>query len=115
MALAALTSVIWGLAFVFIEFGLESFSAPQLTALRFLIACLPVVFFPRPPIPWRYPAAMVAPFAPLAPCTGLIASAIILGEQLGAARYAGMALILIGLAVVVLPLKGPSFSSRARR
>jgi O-acetylserine/cysteine efflux transporter len=52
IALAALTSVIWGLAFVFVKFGLENFSAPQLTALRFIIACLPVLILPRPPIPW---------------------------------------------------------------
>ena len=52
IALAALTSVIWGLAFVATKIGLESFSAPQLTALRFLIACLPVAFLARPRIPW---------------------------------------------------------------
>ncbi len=51
-ALAALTSVIWGLAFVFIKFGLESFSAPQLVALRFIVACLPVLVLPRPAISW---------------------------------------------------------------
>ena len=52
IALAALTSVIWGLAFVATKIGLESFSAPQLTALRFLIACLPVLFLRRPQIAW---------------------------------------------------------------
>ena len=52
MALSALTSVIWGLAFVAIKFGLESFSAPELTALRFIIACLPAPFLPRPAISW---------------------------------------------------------------
>jgi O-acetylserine/cysteine efflux transporter len=46
--LAALTSVIWGLAFVATKLGLEGFSASELTALRFLIACLPVFFVPRP-------------------------------------------------------------------
>lgn len=50
--LAALTSVIWGLAFVATKLGLEGFSAPELTALRFLIACLPVFLIPRPRIPW---------------------------------------------------------------
>jgi O-acetylserine/cysteine efflux transporter len=53
MALAALASVIWGLGFVAIKLGLESFSAPQLTALRFLVASLPVFLVPRPPLPWR--------------------------------------------------------------
>jgi O-acetylserine/cysteine efflux transporter len=52
MALAALTSVIWGLAFAATKLGLEGFSAPELTALRFLIACLPVVLVPRPRIAW---------------------------------------------------------------
>jgi O-acetylserine/cysteine efflux transporter len=52
MGLAALTSVIWGFAFVTYKFGLESFSAAQLTALRFLVACLPVLLVPRPKLPW---------------------------------------------------------------
>lgn len=288
MALAALTSVIWGLAFVFVKFGLESFSAPQLTALRFIIACLPMLILPRPPIPWsmliligltlftgqflllffayahgmppglasvtqqmqafftvllaalflrdvptlrqsigmavaccglgliglttggdltvlalglavagafswavgnvlvkrtgnvpmfpfmvwlsivpplpallvssvydpnpslvsailgaswlsiaaalylgagatilaysiwgsllaRYPTAMVAPFALLAPCTGVISSALIFGELFGAMRYAGMALILTGLTIIVLPVQWSPFLGHARR
>lgn len=49
---AALVSAIWGLAFVATKIGLESFSASQLTVLRFLIACIPVLFVPRPQIPW---------------------------------------------------------------
>ena len=52
MVLAALTSVIWGFGFVAVKFGLESLSAPQLTAVRFLIACLPVFLVPRPQLPW---------------------------------------------------------------
>ena len=40
MVLAALTSVVWGLAFVATKLALDSFSAPQLTALRFMIAAL---------------------------------------------------------------------------
>jgi O-acetylserine/cysteine efflux transporter len=53
VALAVLTSIIWGLAFVAMKFGLESFSAAQLTALRFAIAALLVFFYPRPPIAWN--------------------------------------------------------------
>jgi O-acetylserine/cysteine efflux transporter len=52
MMLAALTSVVWGFAFVATKWGLDSFSAPQLTALRFLIAALPVLFVKRPRIAW---------------------------------------------------------------
>ena len=52
-ALAASVSVIWGLAFVATRFGLEGFTAPQLTALRFLIASIPVLFVARPAVPWH--------------------------------------------------------------
>jgi O-acetylserine/cysteine efflux transporter len=52
MGLAVLTSVIWGFAYVTYKFGLESFSAAQLTAMRFLFACLPVFFVPRPRLAW---------------------------------------------------------------
>lgn len=51
-ALAAMTSVIWGLGFVAAKLGLESFSAPQLTALRFLLASLFVFVVPAPRIGW---------------------------------------------------------------
>jgi O-acetylserine/cysteine efflux transporter len=50
--LAALVAAIWGLAFVATKIALESFSPAQLTALRFLIACLPVLILPRPKVPW---------------------------------------------------------------
>jgi O-acetylserine/cysteine efflux transporter len=50
MVLAALTSVIWGFGFVAVKCGRESFSAPQRTAVRFLLACLPIVVVPRPTI-----------------------------------------------------------------
>ena len=55
MVLAALTSIVWGLAFIATRLALDSFSAPQLTALRFLIACLPLLVVPRPPIAWWSP------------------------------------------------------------
>src|SRR5262249_2097943 len=50
----------------------------------------------------RYPAALVAPFALLAPCTGILTSALVFREVFSPMRYAGMGLILCGLAVVVL-------------
>jgi O-acetylserine/cysteine efflux transporter len=52
LALALLVAVIWGIAFVATKIALESFSPAQLAALRFLIAALPVVLIPRPPVPW---------------------------------------------------------------
>jgi len=51
MGLAALVSAIWGLAFVATRLGLDGFSPPELTLLRFVIAALPVLFVPRPAIP----------------------------------------------------------------
>jgi O-acetylserine/cysteine efflux transporter len=52
-ALASLVAVLWGLAFVATRIGLDSFSPPQLAALRFLVAAVPVLALARPPIPWR--------------------------------------------------------------
>jgi O-acetylserine/cysteine efflux transporter len=52
IGLAVLVALIWGFAFVAIKIGLGSFSPPQLTALRFLVACLPALFLPRPAISW---------------------------------------------------------------
>ena len=52
MGLAVLTSVTWGFAYVTYGFGLESFSPAQLTVMRFLFACLPVFFVPRPKVGW---------------------------------------------------------------
>ena len=49
--LAVLVAVIWGIAFVVTKIGLDSFSPPQLTAFRFLIASVPVVVVARPPAP----------------------------------------------------------------
>jgi O-acetylserine/cysteine efflux transporter len=52
MFLAALTSVIWGVGFVVAKLGLESFSASQMTALRFLMVSVFIVMVPRPKLPW---------------------------------------------------------------
>lgn len=51
----------------------------------------------------RYPAALVTPFALLAPCTGLLSSTLVFGEAFEPVRYAGIVLVLAGLAVIVLP------------
>ncbi len=47
-----LVATVWGVAFVATRLALDSFSPPQLTALRFLIAALPVAFVTRPPVSW---------------------------------------------------------------
>src|SRR4026209_1991029 len=50
LALAISVVVIWGVAFVATRLALDDFSPPALTALRFLIAAVPVAFLPRPRI-----------------------------------------------------------------
>lgn len=52
IALAILVAVIWGVAFVVSKFGLQSFTPPELTVLRFVVAALAVLWLPRPRIPW---------------------------------------------------------------
>ena len=54
-----------------------------------------------------YPAAVVAPFSLLVPVSGTISSALLLGETFGPLRLAGMALIMAGLAVLVLRKRRP--------
>ncbi len=51
-ALAAMVAVIWGIAFLATEFALQSFTPPQLTALRFILAAVPVLFIAKPNIGW---------------------------------------------------------------
>jgi len=50
--LAILVAVIWGIAFVISKIGLESFTPPQLTALRFMVAAMAALWLPRPKISW---------------------------------------------------------------
>ncbi|MFT8243308.1 EamA family transporter [Roseomonas sp. BN140053] len=50
-----------------------------------------------------YPASTVAPFSLLVPIFGTLSAALVLGERFGPLRLLGMALILLGLAVTVLP------------
>ncbi len=49
----------------------------------------------------RYPAATVTPFALLIPFVAAYASSLAFGERFGPLRLAGMALVLLGLAVIV--------------
>ncbi len=50
-----------------------------------------------------YPAAQVAPFSLLVPIVGIVSAALLLGEQFGPVRLAGMVLVFIGLIVAVFP------------
>jgi len=58
----------------------------------------------------QYHAATVTPFALLVPFVGGYSSALVFGEHFGPLRLAGMALVLLGIAVIVLPW--PRMASR---
>ncbi len=52
----------------------------------------------------RYPAATVTPFALLAPFVASYSSSLVFGERFSPLRLGGMALVLLGIAVIVLPV-----------
>ncbi|HTF22276.1 MAG TPA: EamA family transporter [Chryseolinea sp.] len=55
LLLALLTIVIWGVNFVAIRIGLQEFPPLMLSAVRFLLAAIPWVFFlPRPKAPLKF-------------------------------------------------------------
>ncbi|MEW2245861.1 EamA family transporter [Streptomyces sp. NPDC006975] len=124
MALAALVAAVWGVNFTVIEIGLGHFPPLLFSALRFLVAALPAVFFVgRPKVAWRWVLAVglvlgVAKFGLLfvgmdagmpaglsslvlqiqAVFTALIA-AVALGERPTRIRLLGMLVALAGIAV----------------
>ena len=126
MVLAALTSAVWGLAFVATKLGIEDFSAPQLAALRFLIAALPVFVVPRPAVPWRLlllvgltlfagqffllflafrhgmPPGLAAVTQQSHVFFTVLLAAVFLGERPGRRQGAAMALAAAGLALIGL-------------
>lgn len=59
----------------------------------------------------RYPAATVAPFALLVPFVAAYASSLVFGERFGPVRLAGMSLVLLGLAVIVIRRGAPMTDS----
>lgn len=55
----------------------------------------------------RYPASKVAPFALLVPITGILASAVLLGERISALEALGTLLVLAGLLLSVFGPRRP--------
>jgi O-acetylserine/cysteine efflux transporter len=55
VALAVLVAAVWGLNFVVIEVGLDDFPPLLLSALRYVLAALPLIVLGGPrPAPWRW-------------------------------------------------------------
>lgn len=127
LCLAVLVAAVWGVNFVVIEIGLRHFPPLLFSALRFLIAALPAVFFVRRPrVAFRWIVAVglalgVAKFGLLfigmrqgmpaglsslvlqvqAVFTAVLA-AVLLRERLGPTRLFGMALAVLGIAVAAV-------------
>ncbi|WP_351228884.1 EamA family transporter [Streptomyces sp. NPDC002133] len=127
VALAALVAAVWGVNFVVVEIGLDHFPPLLFSALRFLVAALPAVFFVgRPKVAWKWIIAVgmvlgVAKFGLLftgmnegAPAglsslilqiqavfTALFAF-LALGERPGRTRALGMLIALSGIAVAAV-------------
>ncbi|MFE6483237.1 EamA family transporter [Streptomyces sp. NPDC057757] len=127
IALAVLVAAVWGVNFTVIEVGLDHFPPLLFSALRFLVAALPAVFFVgRPKVAWKWIVAVglvlgVAKFGLLfigmdagmpaglsslvlqiqAVFTALIAIAF-LGERLTGIRLLGMTVALGGVVLAAV-------------
>lgn len=130
MLLAVLVAVIWGVAFVVSKIGLESFTPPQLTALRFLVAAVGVLWLPRPAISWKavvfigltvftgqfllqffgiafgMPAGLTAFVVQTQALFTVVFAALMFGERPSTQQAIGMAVALAGLFVIGLTLNG---------
>ena len=124
MLLAALTSAAWGLAFVASRYGVDGFTALQLTALRFIIAAVPALVVPRPAMSLSslvsigstlfagqflllflafragMPPGLAAVTQQSHVFLTVIISAMVLGERPGLAQWIGMGLAAGGLALI---------------
>ncbi|MFD6100545.1 EamA family transporter [Nocardiopsis flavescens] len=124
LSLAVLVAAVWGVNFVVIDVGLDHFPPLLFTALRFVVAALPAVFFvrrPRVALVWVVLAGLtlgVAKFGLVftgmhlgmpAGLTSLVLqvqavftaafAVVFLGERLRPLRYAGMGVALAGIGV----------------
>ncbi len=124
IALAVLVAAVWGLNFVLIHVGLDSFPPLLFCALRFAVVAVPAVFFVGPPgVAWRWVLAVgvvlgVVKFGLLflgmhagmpaglsslvlqgqAGFTALFAT-VLLRERPGGQRSAGLAIAFAGIAL----------------
>jgi O-acetylserine/cysteine efflux transporter len=130
IALAIMVAVIWGVAFVVSKVGLESFSPPQLTALRFAIAAIPALWLPRPQISWSLlisigltvftgqfllqffgiaggmPAGLTAVVVQTQALFTVLFAALLIGDKPTPQQVVGMLAAFTGLAMIGLTLGG---------
>lgn len=130
IALAVLVAVIWGVAFVVSKIGLESFTPPQLTALRFIVAAIAAIWLPRPRISWTLliaiglsvftgqfllqffgiangmPAGLTAVVVQTQALFTVVFAAFAIGDKPSVQQVVGMLAALIGLLIIGLTLGG---------
>jgi O-acetylserine/cysteine efflux transporter len=128
VALAVLVAVIWGIAFVISKIGLESFTPPQLTALRFTVAAVAALWLPRPAISWRalisigltvftgqfllqffgiasgMPAGLTAVVVQTQALFTVLFAAVVLGDRPTIQQVVGMLTAFVGLVLIGLTL-----------
>lgn len=125
--LAVAVAAVWGVNFVVIHVGLDSFPPLLFAALRFLAVALPAVFFiQRPPVPVRYvagvglflsaghfgllfsameagmPAGLASLVLQLQAAFTVLLAVGLLAERPRPAQLAGVAVALAGIGVIVL-------------
>jgi len=119
--------VIWGLNFIAIDFGLEGVPPLVFLALRFILVAIPAIFFLKPPtIGWKnvlligtflslgqfsllylslglgMPPGLASLLLQTQVVLSVIVSAIILRERPTPKQFIGIAIGMLGLAVVVI-------------
>ncbi|MFC7262325.1 EamA family transporter [Streptomyces lutosisoli] len=125
--LAVLVAVLWGLNFLAVRIGLDHYPPFFLSALRFVVLAVPVILFvPRPKAPVRWLLVYGLGFGVLqfgllflaidqgmpsgqasvvvqasAPFTMLL-GALLLGERVSRRQLAGVALAVLGMAVIAV-------------
>ncbi|MFE6133509.1 EamA family transporter [Streptomyces sp. NPDC056437] len=126
-ALAVTVAAVWGVNFVVIELGLGHFPPLLFSALRFLVAALPAVFFVgRPKVAWKWligvglalgvakfgllfigmdrgmPAGLSSLVLQIQAVFTAVLAAAVLAERPGRARVLGMAVALGGIALAAV-------------
>ncbi|MEW2081329.1 EamA family transporter [Streptomyces sp. NPDC005283] len=127
MALAVLVTAVWGVNFVVIELGLGHFPPLLFSALRFLVAALPAVFFVgRPKVAWKWvvgvglalgvakfgllfigmdrgmPAGLSSLVLQIQAVFTAVFAAVFLSERPGRTKVLGMSVALSGIAVAAV-------------
>ena len=132
MTLALLVAALWGVNFVAIDYGLESFHPLLFAALRFAVFAVPAVFvLPRPAVGWRQlalvgtllgscqfgllfvsleegmPVGLSSLVMQLNAVFTVALAVVLLGERPGRGQLVGAFIAFLGIAVIGADRSGP--------